>query len=186
MLALSGMKDALYNHQWGATAACMLRLLESTIPENELQICRDLWGDVWFCYELTASDVGIHDHEGVFQVKQNLTLQLKSFIEEASKEAPGGAHIFLKGTAPNGVSLVPIGHCYSKKTTFYFVATENYGSTIKGYAYVMKYTDSYGNISTHLVDRPDLIANFFASSNAIGTHDQLCQFNSTLHWSLSG
>ncbi len=37
----------------------------------------------------------------------------------------------------------------------------------------MKYTDGYGNICTHLVDCPDLIAKFFASSYVIGTHNQL-------------
>jgi hypothetical protein len=60
------------------------------------------------------------------------------------------------------------------------VATENAGSTIKGNAYIMKYTDSYGNICTCLVDRPNLIAKFFASSNTIDTHNQLCQFNLAL------
>jgi hypothetical protein len=40
----------------------------------------------------------------------------------------------------------------------------------------MKYTDGYSNICTRLVDRPDLITKFFASSNIIDTHNQLRQF----------
>jgi hypothetical protein len=47
---------------------------------------------------------------------------------------------------------------------------------VKEAEYVMKYTDGYGNICTHLVDRPDLIAKFFASSNVVDTHNQLRQF----------
>jgi hypothetical protein len=105
---------------------------------------------------LTASEVGMRGHEGVFQVKQNSALYPKSFIEEAFKEAPGGVRIVLKGSAPNGVPLIAFGYCYSRKTTLYFVATENSGSTVKSESYVMKYTDSYGNICTRLVDRPNM------------------------------
>jgi hypothetical protein len=55
------------------------------------------------------------------------------------------------------------------------VLTENAGSTSEGDPYEMKYTDSYGNICTHFVDRPEVISNFFASSNIIDTHNQLRQ-----------
>jgi len=44
----------------------------------------------------------------------------------------------------------------------------------------MKYTDSYGNICTRLVDHPDMISKFFATSNTIDTHNQMCQFNLAL------
>jgi len=37
-IGLFGMKDALYNHQWGATASCMLWLLENVTPDNQQQI----------------------------------------------------------------------------------------------------------------------------------------------------
>ena len=39
----------------------------------------------------------------------------------------------------------------------------------------MKYTDSYGNICTRHVERPDVISKFFATSNVIDTHNQLRQ-----------
>jgi hypothetical protein len=39
----------------------------------------------------------------------------------------------------------------------------------------MKYTDSFGNICTRYVDRPQVISNFFAGSNAIIAHNQLRQ-----------
>ena len=176
----AGMKDALYNRQFGATAGCTLRLLENTIAEGDQEVRHGIRGDAWFGSVLTTSEVGIRGHEGVFQVKTNSALYPKSFIEEALKEAPGGVHIVLKGSAPNGVPLVAIGYRYSRKTTLYFVATENAGSTAKGDSYIMKYTDSYGNICTRLVDRPDLISKFFATSNTIDTHNQLRQFNLAL------
>jgi hypothetical protein len=47
---------------------------------------------------------------------------------------------------------------------------------VKGAEYVIKYTDGYGNICICLVDYPDLIAKFFASSNVIDTHNLLRQF----------
>jgi hypothetical protein len=51
-------------------------------------------------------------------------------------------HIVLKGTAPNGVDLIAIGYRYSTKTTLFFVATADAGSTRPGKEYEMKYTDS--------------------------------------------
>ena len=39
----------------------------------------------------------------------------------------------------------------------------------------MRYTDSFGNICTRYVDRPQVISNFFAGSNVIDTHNQLRQ-----------
>ena len=44
----------------------------------------------------------------------------------------------------------------------------------------MKYTYLYGNICTCLVDRPNMISKFFATSNTIDTHNQMCQFNLAL------
>jgi hypothetical protein len=39
----------------------------------------------------------------------------------------------------------------------------------------MKFTDFYGNIVTHFVDHPQVVSIFFKTSNAIDTHNQLCQ-----------
>jgi hypothetical protein len=53
--------------------------------------------------------------------------------------------------------------------------TENAGSTEQGDPYEMKYTGSYSNICTRYIDQPDVVSKFFALSNVIGTHNQLCQ-----------
>ncbi len=39
----------------------------------------------------------------------------------------------------------------------------------------MKYTDDYGNVQEHQVERPDVILKFYASSNVTDWHNQLCQ-----------
>jgi hypothetical protein len=84
-------------------------------------------------------------------------------------------HIVLKATTRDEVNLVAVGYCYSRMTILHFVLTENAGSTSEGDPYEMKYTNSYGNICTRFVDRPEVISNFFASTNIIDTHNQLRQ-----------
>ncbi len=50
----------------------------------------EIRGDVCFGSVRTANEV----HDGVFQIKQYRATFPKDFIEEALKEAPGGAHIW--------------------------------------------------------------------------------------------
>ncbi len=57
----------------------------------------------------------------------------------------------------------------------FFVLTKNKGSSKLEDPCNMKYTDSFGNICTCYVDRTQVIPNFFVGSNAIDTHNQLCQ-----------
>ena len=99
----------------------------------------------------------------------------KEYIEEASKDAPGGVHILLEGVTKDEVSLVALGYRYSRKTVLHFVLTKNGGSSKPGDPYKMRYTDSFGNICIRNVDRPQVVSNFFASSNTIDTHNQLRQ-----------
>jgi hypothetical protein len=73
------------------------------------------------------------------------------------------------------VPLVAMGYRYSRKTILFFVLTRNAGSSQLGEPYHMKYTDAFGNMCTHYVDRPQVISNFFAASNTIDTHNQLRQ-----------
>jgi hypothetical protein len=70
---------------------------------------------------------------------------------------------------------VALGYRYSRKTILFFVLTKKAGSSKPGDPYQMKYMDSYGNICTRYVDQPQVISIFFASSNVINTHNQLCQ-----------
>jgi hypothetical protein len=169
------MKSAKFNSTVGATTGCTLRLLLNTIPEEDQGIKHGITGDAWFGSVNTANEVGLRGHEGVFQVKQYHALFPKDFIEDALKEAPGGIHIVLNGTTKDEVNLVAVGYRYSRKTILHFVLSENAGSTGEGDPYEMKYTDNYGNICTRYVDQPEVVSNFFASSNVIDTHNQLRQ-----------
>jgi hypothetical protein len=84
-------------------------------------------------------------------------------------------HIALEGVTRDEIRLVAVSYQYSRKATLFFLATKNAGTTKNGDPYQMKYTDSIGNVCTRLVDRPDMISKFFASSNTIDAHNQLHQ-----------
>jgi hypothetical protein len=156
-----------------------LHLLEDAIPEGEHQP-HGIRDDAWFGSVRTASEVGFHGHEGVFQVKQYSALYPKDFITKALEDAPGGVSIVLEGTAPNGISLIALGYRYSHKTTLCFVMTTKAGRTMPGNLYVMQYTDGFGNLCTRDVERPDVISTFFKDSSIIDTHNQCQQCNLAL------
>jgi len=169
-----GMKNKKFHQEVGATASCTLRLLLETVP-IESDAPHGIRADAWFGSVRTASEVARRGHEGIFQVKQYHSLFPKAFIEEALKDAPGGVHIILEGTTQCEVPLIAVGYRYSRKTVLHFILTKKAGSLKEGKPYEMKYTDSYGNVCTRYVDRPDAISKFFASSNVIDTHNQLRQ-----------
>jgi hypothetical protein len=170
-----GMKSQKFNQQVGATAGCTLRLLLDTIPQDMKTSKHGVRGDAWFGSIKTANEIGLRGHEAVLQIKQYHSLFPKEFIESALKDAPGGVHILLEGTTNDEVPLVALGYRYSRKTILFFVLTKNGGSSKLGDPYHMKYTDTFGNICTRYVDRPQVISNFFAGSNVIDTHNQLRQ-----------
>jgi len=63
-----------------------------------------------------------------------------------------------------------VGYRYSRKTILFFVLTKNAGTTQLGEQYHMKYTNSYGNVCTCYVDRPEVISNYSAPLNTIDVH----------------
>jgi hypothetical protein len=170
-----GMKSQKFNQQVGATAGCTLRLLLDTIPQDMKTSKHGVRGDAWFGSIKTANEIGLRGHEAVLQIKQYHSLFPKEFIESALKNAPGGVHILLEGTTNDEVPLVALGYRYSRKTILFFVLTKNGGSSKLGDPYHMKYTDTFGNVCTRYVDRPQVISIFFAGSNVIDTHNQLRQ-----------
>ena len=153
------MASQQYQQELGATAACTLRLAEGCIAAEDDR-CHTIQGDAWFGSVKAAAALGQKGIRAVLQVKNNKALYPKEYIEKALENAPGGVHIVLKGNAPNGVELIAIGYRYSTKTTLFFVATADAGSTRPGKEYEMKYTDDHGNVCVHLVERPDIISIF--------------------------
>jgi hypothetical protein len=115
--------------------------------------------------ETDAAALSAKGPRAVLQVKNNSGLFPKSFIMDALENAPGGVHIVLKGTAPNGIDLVAIGYRYSTKTTLCFVATADAGSTTPGKVYEMIYTNDHGNVCECIVECPDIVSKFFLDSN---------------------
>jgi hypothetical protein len=78
------------------------------------------------------------------------------------------------------VDLIAIGYRYSTKTTLFFVATVDAGSTTPGMPYEMKSTDDHGIVCVPLVEHPDIISKFFQDSNIIEKHNQSRQFDLAL------
>jgi hypothetical protein len=85
-----------------------LRLENIAKEDKGLKHC--IQGDAWFGSVHTANELGLHGHEGIFQVKQYHSLFPKEFIENTLEEASGGVHIVLKGTTKDEVKLVAIGY----------------------------------------------------------------------------
>jgi hypothetical protein len=170
-----GMKMATFNAAVGATAGCTLQLLLDSIPEDDKGKKHGICGDAWFGSVRAASEIERRGHEAVFQIKQNHSLYPKAFIKEALKEAPEGVHIVLEGMTQCEIPLIAIGYRYSRKTILFFLLTKGARSAINGEPYKMKFTNSYGNIVTHFVDRPQVVSTFFKTSNAIDTHNRLHQ-----------
>ncbi len=74
---------------------------------------------VWICQGFAA--LGKEGFRAVLQVKNNKGLFPKDYVEKALEDMPGGVHIVLKGTAPNGIELLVLGYRYSTKTTFFLL-----------------------------------------------------------------
>jgi hypothetical protein len=169
-------KSLHHNAAMGATDGCTLRLLEGTSNGACLE-GHGIKGDAWFGSVQTTMEIGARGGQTILQVKVKKGLYPKYFIDEALKDAHGGLSIVLAGIAPNGVRLIAVGYRYSVKTTLFFVMTENAGSTKPGDPYMMKYTDSYGNLCSQEVEHPAVISEFFRDSNTIDRHNQSRQYD---------
>ncbi len=155
-----GMKNAQFNREMGATAGCTLWLLIDTIPEEFKSMKHGVRGDAWFGSIWTANEIGLRGYECLLQVKQYHSHFPKDYIESALKDAPGGVHIMLEGRTKDEVPLVAMEYWYSRKTILFFILTKNGGTSKPGDPYQMKHTNSYGNICTRDVDRPQVISIF--------------------------
>ena len=111
----------------------------------------------------------------MLQFNNNKALFSKELIESSLSRMPGGVHIVLTGTHPNGVPLIALGYRNSTKTTIFFIFHSDAGSTCPGKPCEIKYTDDYGNVCVCLVDCPYLVSHFFAGSNLVDKHNQVQQ-----------
>jgi Transposase IS4 len=168
-----GMRVGKYCDSLGATAACTLRLTELPLPLDG-DGSSGIMGDAWFGSVKAATALSKKGYKAILQVKTGHGLFPKKFIDEALKDAPGGVWIVLESVNQD-VPLVAIGYRYSTRTTLFFVATTDSGTTSKGNPYEMKYTDDWGNVHVRYVDRPEIISKFFERSNMIDKHNHVRQ-----------
>ena len=172
------MKEQKYQKDLGATAACTMRLGESTTQDPAARTV--LIGDAWFGSVRAATAAWSKNMNAVYQIKSNHGLYPKQYIEETLKDAPGSTHIVLEGKHPEGTELVAIGYRYNSKVTLFFIITKNTGSTRLGKPYKMKFSDTHGNVHVRLVDRPAVISEFFGNSNVVDKHNQARQYELAL------
>ena len=85
--------------------------------------------------------------------------------------------LFLKGIEPyHQQPLVAIGYKYTSRKVMTFVATEKAGNTLPGYPYCARWKDDTSFSNARPVNRPQVISNYFKRSNAIDSHNHVCQF----------
>ena len=172
------MKKIKYQSDFGATTACVLRMAEGFEDDSECGTI--VMGDAWFGSVRAVTQLAKRSMDSIFQVKSNHGLFPKDFIEEALKDGPGGTHIVLTAQDKFENDLVAIGYRYNSKVTLCFVMSKNAGATTNGTPYEMKFTDSHGNVHVRLVDRPDVISEFFQHSNGVDKHNQVRQYELAL------
>ena len=96
----------------------------------------------------------------------------KAFLEEKMKEWPGGSHLVLETTTPEGVKLFAVGYKYCKKKCLCFLFTEGASWTEQGEPYKARFQDNNGNSMIRDVLRPACCSHYFKISNVIDVHNQ--------------
>ena len=96
-------------------------------------------------------------------------------IEDVMKEWPSGTYTVFECRLPNEIGLVAIGYKYNSKKVLCFVATKGAGSTKPGKSYKARFADSFNNVRTRAVLRPQIISNYFETSNVIDVANQARQ-----------
>ncbi|MGH7955347.1 MAG: hypothetical protein ACREOZ_05245, partial [Gloeomargaritales cyanobacterium] len=99
----AGMKDQAYVREFGATAACTLRLADTVFLGDGYK--EGVKGDAWSGSVKGAPELGKQGKLAVLQIKMGFGLFPKKFVEETLKDAPGGT-LFLREHIPMGQTLL--------------------------------------------------------------------------------
>lgn len=129
------------------------------------------YADAWFGSVdsvLAAMDLGVHL---VCIVKTCHNRVPKKKIEEIMDPWPAGSHLVLESKI-EGKKLYACGYKYNRRKVLTFLFSAGAGHTCKGTPYRAKWKDDNGNTVHKFVDRPDVIARYFANSNAVDMHNQ--------------
>ena len=175
------MQEKKYVNEFGATAACTLRLIDSIAnsgqrPEDHRPNLFLM--DSWFASAKVASEISKRGHNMIGVVKTAHSRTPKAIFEKEMEEWPGGSYLVAMCTEPGtGVELVFTGYKYCSRKVVCFIATKNAGSTQPDASrpYVAKFLDGFFNVKSRNVDRPAIISTYFENSNVIDRHNQLRQ-----------
>jgi hypothetical protein len=112
-----------YNNDLGAMMGVCLHLIQTSEPKDDVKEC--ITGDAWFGSARACAALVKKGYKAFLQIKGNIFLYPKDFIEDAMTGMPGGMEIVIKGKHPNEVPLVAVGYRYSSKMTLFFRVTED-------------------------------------------------------------
>jgi len=168
-----GMKPTKYFKEFGATAACTLRMVEATQgcgrnPEDVLP--STISADSWFASKKTAEQILGLGHEFCGPVKTAHTGVPKKQIEDLMEDWPGGTYVVFEAG-----DLIVVGYKYNSRKVLVFIMTKNAGSTKPGTVYQARFSDTHGNTRTRDVTRPQVLSDYFKDCNAIDIHNQVRQ-----------
>ena len=193
------MPKEKYGEQFGATAACTLRLAENTqhggtntVERKEAaeRFKRELvLADAWFGSVKVVEQMKLlhmdkegnpAGHEVIAALKANHSCFPKAEIEDLMKGFPSGSQLVFECKSPAQVNLVAIGYKYNARKVLCFVATKNAGSTRPGRPYIAKFPDEYGNVAKRMVPRPQIISTYFENSDKVDAHNHARQYQLAL------
>jgi hypothetical protein len=129
---------AVYCDSLGATAGCTICLTQLSLDENS--DC-GIIGDAWFGSDKAAMALAMKGYNSILHIKKGHGLFLKTFVDDALKDAPRGVWIVLEAAHQN-VSLVVIGYMYSTRKTLplkMHVLLQRYLYSLRN-----EYTDEWG------------------------------------------
>ena len=92
-----GMKVKRLQRELGATAAACTVLLAEPHRQEQYSPKDLVMGNAWFGSVKAATELAKRNSASILQVKTNHKPFPKDYIDRALEDAPGGAHIVLKG-----------------------------------------------------------------------------------------
>jgi hypothetical protein len=112
----------------------------------------------------------------VAQIKTNHAGSPKKELETIMKDWAAGVGLTLQCKTQSDINLVIVAWKYNTKALQIFVATEDSGSTMPGgKPYKVRYNDEHGNMMSHFLEWPKIIADYYEDANAIDVHNQVRQ-----------
>ena len=173
-----GMTHKPFFNTYGATTSCVLRLAQATKDSGQKHdpIVRNLfYGDSWFASLKTARALSEElDAEFVGPVKNSHRGFPKKYLEDTMKDWPPGSHLLLETTLQDK-KYFALGYKYNMKKVLSFILTEGAGHTCPGEPYEAKWLDENNRMTSRLIQRPDVLSNYFSYSNQIDKHNHARQ-----------